>query len=361
MNTSLPAGPTGLLASVTGPDEAEIALAGGADIIDLKDPAKGALGAVAPDVLVATLARIAGRRPVSAVAGDLPMEPDAVCAAVALRRSADHVKIGLFPASAADRRAVVAALSQEAARTSLIAVFFADGDPDFSLLADLKAAGFSGAMIDTMNKGSGGLLKHLPTAEIAAFVESCRTFDLISGLAGSLEPPDVPRLAVLRPHYLGFRGALTTGGRAGPIDPLAVAAMRALIDAEQDRRVAPDNAPTDRIFVRDMVVEMEIGAYGFERGQRQSVRFTVEGDVVRTASRDDRMVSVYSYDIIMDAVRRLVARGHTDLVETLAEDLAEMLLADPRLRRVLVRVEKLQLGPAAVGIEIRRPDAGSRL
>ncbi|KQT70097.1 hypothetical protein ASG54_13585 [Aureimonas sp. Leaf460] len=350
-----PSGTTGFLASVTGPEEAGIALEGGADIIDLKDPAKGALGAVTPDVLRATLDLVAGRRPVSAVAGDLPMEPGLVCAAVAERRAAAHVKIGLFPASAEARRAVVAALSDEAAKTSLIAVLFADGDPDLSLLADLKAAGFSGAMIDTMNKGAGGLLKHLPTHELARFVESCRAFGLMSGLAGSLEPPDVPRLAVLRPDYLGFRGALTTGPRSGPIDLAAVSAMRALIDTEAGRGIDIKSAPTDRIFVRDMVVEMEIGAYGFERGRRQSVRFTVEGDVVRAIRRDDAMASIYSYDIIMDAVRDLVARGHTDLVETLAEDLAETLLKDRRLRRVTVRVEKLDLGPGAVGIEVVRP------
>ena len=73
------------LASVTGPEEAEVALAHGADIIDLKDAANGALGAVAPDVVRATVAAIAGRRPTSAVTGELPMEPAAI---VARRRGA---------------------------------------------------------------------------------------------------------------------------------------------------------------------------------------------------------------------------------------------------------------------------------
>jgi len=71
-----------LLASVTGAGEAEIALAHGADIIDLKDPAQGALGALEPMAVRATLAAIAGRRPVSAVIGDLPMQPDIIYRAV---------------------------------------------------------------------------------------------------------------------------------------------------------------------------------------------------------------------------------------------------------------------------------------
>jgi (5-formylfuran-3-yl)methyl phosphate synthase len=348
-----------MLASVTGPAEAAVALAGGADFIDLKDPAQGALGAVSPAVLAATLETVAGRRPVSAVAGDLPMQPAVVAEAVAARRAAAFVKIGLFPAPAEARRAVIAGLAAIAAETRLIAVFFADGDPDFSLLDDLRAAGFHGAMIDTLGKANAGLLRHLPAGALGGFVERCRALGLVSGLAGSLEAPDVPRLAVLQPDYLGFRRALTAGRREDAIDLAAVEAMRALISAE-NRNLSPREAgeaaagETDLIFVRDFVQEMEIGAYGFERGRRQTVRFSVEADVLRAPVRPGVVADIYSYDLIMDAVRSLVAAGHTDFVETLAEELAATLLGDRRLRAVTVRVEKLQLGPGAVGIEIRR-------
>ena len=346
-----------MLASVTGPDEAAVALAGGADIIDLKDPTKGALGAVSPEILAATITTVAGRRPVSAVAGDLPMAPEAVREAVAARRAAAFVKIGLFPATIDARRAVIAALADLASETRLIAVFFADGDPDFALLDDLKTAGFHGAMIDTLGKAGGGLLWHLSAGALGGFVARCRALGLVSGLAGSLEAPDVPRLAVLRPDYLGFRRALTAGRREDAIELGAVRAMRALIDAET-RDVLDEvdfkTAETDRIFVRDFTLEMEIGAYGFERGRQQTVRFSVEADVVRAPVRPGEMADIYSYDLIMDAVRSLVASGHTDFVETLAEELAATILGDRRVRAVAVKVEKLQLGPGAVGIEIRR-------
>ena len=90
-----------LLASVTGPEEAELALDRGADIIDLKNPAAGALGALATETVRACLSVVGGRRPVSAVAGDLPMQPDVIVAAVeALARTGvDYVKVGLFPAA----------------------------------------------------------------------------------------------------------------------------------------------------------------------------------------------------------------------------------------------------------------------
>ncbi|BDA86320.1 hypothetical protein Sa4125_38620 [Aureimonas sp. SA4125] len=349
-----------LLASVTGPDEAELALEGGADFIDLKDPRQGALGAVSPEILAATIARVAGRRPVSAVAGDLPMQPDAVRSAVAARAAADFVKIGLFPASRDDRQDVIFALASQAAATPLIAVFFADGDPDFSLLTDLARAGFRGAMIDTIGKDGGGLLKHLSLHALAGFVTDCRERGLLCGLAGSLEAPDVPRLGVLKPDYLGFRRALTAGRREDGLSLDAVRTIRVLIDTEASSPAAvvektPSSARTDRIFVRDFTLDMEIGAYGFERGRTQKVRFSVDAAVAPASSAPASMADIYSYDLIMDAVRSLVARGHTDLVETLAEDLAQAVLGDARVTSVTVRVEKLELGPAAVGIEIHRP------
>ena len=349
-----------LLASVTGPDEAEIVLAGGADLVDLKDPSRGALGAVSPEILEGTIRRVAGRRPVSAVAGDLPMQPGLVVREVEARRAADYVKIGLFPAARDDRVAVIAALAPLARTTKLIAVFFADGAPDFALLPALAEAGFAGAMIDTMGKGGGGLLRHLSVAVLGEFVKTARSLGLMTGLAGSLEPPDVPRLAVLKPDYLGFRGALTAGGRAAPVDPEAVRRIRALIPKGEDEEDEDGggsrsaNGPSDRIFVRDYVLAMEIGAYGHERGRRQKVRFSVEAAVAPIPRHATSMADIYSYDVILDAIRSLAGHGHTELVETLAVELADTLLADPRLRQVTVRVEKLELGPEAVGVEISR-------
>ena len=362
---------TKFLASVTGPREAETVLAGGADLVDLKDPAKGALGAVSPAILAETIASVAGRRPVSAVAGDLPMEPVVVRAAVEARLAADYVKVGLFPAPRPARLAVIEALASFAAPTGLIAVFFADGDPDFDLLPALAEAGFAGAMIDTMGKGSGRLLSYLSVERLAFFVRTARDLGLMTGLAGSLEPPDVPRLKVLSPDYLGFRGALTAGARDAAIDLDKVRAIRALIDpvgsrsAEERTGVAaaslrPHHAATrrqaggDRIFVRDFTVAMEIGAYGFERGRTQKVRFSVEAEIEPIARDARSMADIYSYDVILDAIRGLAARGHTDLVETLALDLADLVLTDRRVWAVTVSVEKLELGPEAVGISITR-------
>ena len=69
------------------------------------------------------------------------------------------------------------------------------------------------------------------------------------------------------------------------------------------------------------------------------------------------MRHVFSYDIIMDGIRTIVARGHVQLSEALAEQVAAHVLEDPRVMRVTVRVEKLELGPGGVGVEIERKRA----
>ncbi|MBN9509341.1 MAG: dihydroneopterin aldolase [Alphaproteobacteria bacterium] len=371
-----------MLASVTGPEEAETALLGGVDVIDLKDPARGALGAVEAATVAATAARLAGQRTLSAVAGDGPLAALLPVAEAMAGAGADIVKLGLAPGT---DPAELKAFAPLAGRVRLVGVLFADLGPDLGLVAALAEAGFAGAMLDTARKGGGTLLEVWDLPAIAGFVAACRARDNFScGLAGGLEPPDVPRLLVLEPALLGFRGALCRGGRAGPIDLEAVRLVRALIPREADEdagrgvdwRVlaahgyAPDPegdpAVTDRVFVRDLVLPAFIGAYARERSAPQRVRFTVEVLVARSGRPTQDMRDIYSYDIISDGIRMLLAAGHVDLVETLAERIAALLLADARVVKACVRVEKLDLPAGVVGVAIERtrasmPEAGDLL
>jgi (5-formylfuran-3-yl)methyl phosphate synthase len=345
---------TRFLASVASLAEARVALAGGADIIDCKDPARGALGALTPDVVRAIVGDMRGKKPVSAVTGDLPMQPDAVASAARAMAGCgvDFIKIGLFPDEG--RIACIKALAPLAAKHRIIGVLFADRAPDMTLLPLLAANGFAGVMIDTAGKGAGRLLKHLDVPALAAFVKACRVQKLMCGLAGSLEPPDVPRLLALAPDFLGFRGALCKGGRGGALDAGALAVIRALIP-QGDVAVAPDalQDETDCVFVADFIAPMRIGAYAHEKLAPQAVRFNVEVDVVRAVQGDD-MRGVFSYDLITDGITLLAATEVFALVETAAERVAEMALAHPRARRVRVKAEKMDLGPHRVGVKIER-------
>lgn len=367
-----------MLASVTGPAEADLVIAAGADIIDLKDPATGALGALPLHVVRATLAHVAGRRPVSAVTGDLPMVPQTVRDAAEAMAACgiDYVKVGMFPSERA--REVIATFAETARRTNLIAVFFADLTPDFDLIDACAEAGFAGAMLDTARKGEGRLIAHLDFPSLEQFVARCHGRGLIAGLAGSLEPPDVPRLLPLKPDLLGFRSALCRGGeRKSELDPQAIAVIRGLIPAERPR-AGPDNidwrlraargysvesGASDRVFIRDLVVNARIGAYSHEHQREQRLRFNVEADVRRPDLQSGDMREVFSYDTIRDAIELSVARGHVALVETLAEDIADQVLRDPRVLGVTIRIEKLDIIAGAVGVEIRRerPKASARV
>jgi dihydroneopterin aldolase len=117
-----------------------------------------------------------------------------------------------------------------------------------------------------------------------------------------------------------------------------------------------DGGARDRIFVRGFVLPVAVGVYDEEQGVTQKVSFTVEAAVAASCvPKGDAIAEVPSYDDLVGAVRAVVADGHINLVETLAERIAERCLRDERIVSVRVRVEKLERGPASVGVEIVRP------
>jgi dihydroneopterin aldolase len=371
-----------LLASVTGSQEAELAVTHGADIIDLKDPSQGALGALGLSVVSDVLSTIAGRRPASAVIGDLPMEPGAIAAAVeaTAKTGVDFVKVGLFAGS--KRKECIRALGSFAGRTKIVGVMFADSEPDNELINLMAESGFAGAMMDTARKDGRRLLDHADPAAIGRFVRGCRSQGLLTGLAGSLEAADVPRLLLLAPDYLGFRGALCDrhDRRAG-LDPAELKLIRGLIPQdprnvqaerpEQKKRdywvlaargyfgEPKDDAAVDRILVQDFEIPVRVGAYENERSFAQRVRFNVSAEVPRAAKPAQDMRDVLSYDIITDGIRLIAAEGHIPLLETLAERIASLLLDHAQVQRVTVKIEKVEIGSGRVGVEITRQRAAS--
>ncbi|MCL6707887.1 dihydroneopterin aldolase [Pseudomonas sp. R2.Fl] len=362
-----------MLASVRDRREAEIVLQAGADIIDLKDPARGALGAVDTPEIADVVGFVAGKRPVSAACGEFSGDPAALRAKVEEIAAAgvDFIKIGFLPSSPI--AAGVEALADVAGHRKLIAVLFADHRYDENVMVSFAKAGFHGVMLDTDDKSKGRLLHHMPPGHIPDFVAEGHRHGLMVGLAGSLEAPDIPRLLPGKPDYLGFRGALCEGlSRNADIDADAVAKIRALIPDERpvekpagvDLRLlaargyfpgaADEDLGTDQIFVRDFVLPVHIGAYGYEHGKPQKMRFDVTADVLRVTRDPKDMHHIVSYDLIMDGIRAIVGRGHVDLVETLVEQTAAFILENPRVARVVVRAEKLELGPGGVGVQIER-------
>ena len=116
--------------------------------------------------------------------------------------------------------------------------------------------------------------------------------------------------------------------------------------------------PRDRISLRDHVVEADIGAFQKERGHKQRLRFNVVVEVRPvTEPLDDDVDRILSYDRITEAIADELAAERLNLLETLAERVAERILAEPAAMRAFVRIEKLDIGPYALGVEIVRSRA----
>lgn len=117
------------------------------------------------------------------------------------------------------------------------------------------------------------------------------------------------------------------------------------------------NAKLYRILVRDLVVKCLIGIHAHELLAPQRVRINVEMAVFEQAGPlSDDIANVVSYEDVIEGVKTMVAEGHINLVETLAEKIATLCLTDERVQSVRIRVEKLDVyaEAASVGIEIER-------
>lgn len=200
---------TGLLISITNLKEAEIAIRADVDILDMKNPAEGALGQL-PLATITEIASIADKRCMtSATIGDLPMQPEILAKATErlVGTGVDIIKIGFF---GREHHAVCASAVAHAAkgRARLIAVLMADQFPNFTLMPALKAAGFYGVMLDTAIKQGKHLLNHLEVNELQEFCGRAKEQSLVTGLAGSLRESHIQALVKLGADYLGFRGAV---------------------------------------------------------------------------------------------------------------------------------------------------------
>lgn len=199
------------------------------------------------------------------------------------------------------------------------------------------------------------IFNQMSMTDIGYFINKARQMGLETGVSGGLEAPDIPRLLTLQPNYLDFTHS--TFIKEGHMSKeRANSMLRTLLPIETHDKFVNDRADlgTDRILVKNFVLSMKIGAYKREFLKKQNVRFNVVADIARISDNPEDMSHIFSYDLILDAIRHLAELEHIELVETLAERLASRILVYPRVTKIMVRVEKLDLGPEAVGIEIER-------
>ncbi len=209
-----------LLASVRTVEEALDAAAAGADIIDLKEPRGGALGALPLAVIheiVSVLHRRQPRIPISATIGEGPLsrvQSVADC-------GADYVKVGVQSPAALYALASLA--------SPVVPVLLADTGPDIACVELACQLGFPIVMLDTADKSRGSLFDSVPLAALRRIVERVQASGVRIGLAGALRFEHVPALRELAPDIAGFRGALCDGGRGGKLDPRKLSELRAAL------------------------------------------------------------------------------------------------------------------------------------
>ncbi|WP_347989402.1 (5-formylfuran-3-yl)methyl phosphate synthase [Methylomonas sp. AM2-LC] len=220
-----------MLASVNSLAEARLVEAAQVDIIDLKQPSLGALGALDTQVVADIVLNLLPTSKVSATVGDLPMHKETVCNAVAAmaETGVDYIKVGIFPGG--EPLECIAGLAEFAQNGyALIAVLFADAPLDLTLIPRLAAAGFRGVMLDTQFKQHGSLPHLLEPEQLQTFVQTAQNHALLTGLAGSLTSADIAGLLPLQADYLGFRGALCCKGcRTSDLDISQVTHIKTLL------------------------------------------------------------------------------------------------------------------------------------
>jgi len=218
-----------------------MALQCGADIIDLKDPAQGALGALPLEVITEVVAFIqakdpSARRLTSATVGDLPMQPELMREQVLalLQTKVDIIKIGFFAdlnAGLADYQPCIDALMPIArSGTKLVAVLFAEYEYPPAVVSAIKNAGFYGVMLDTAEKNGNTFLDYFSADEIKAFAERVQAQGLLFGLAGSLNLQHVATVSEIAPDYMGFRGGVCMEHqRKAGLDSVKIRAIRRIM------------------------------------------------------------------------------------------------------------------------------------
>lgn len=218
-----------LLVSVANSTDAQNAVDGGADLVDAKDPAAGALGAVSLDTLRQIQTAVAGRRAVSAALGDAEDEETIERTAFEYGSAGlAFVKIGFAGITSAIhvdrliRAAVRGAGTVRQHGCRVVAVAYADtggtSSIDRTTLVDVAArAGASGVLLDTALKGGRGLRQFVPHRALESWVDMAHGAGLFAALAGQLTADDLPCLYEIGADIAGVRGAACAAGRSSPV------------------------------------------------------------------------------------------------------------------------------------------------
>jgi uncharacterized protein (UPF0264 family) len=233
-----------LLVSVRDAEEAFAAVTGGADIIDVKEPAHGSLGRAAAQTIdtIGTRLEAAGYAgPLSAALGELREFPEISTVEFPSRRLT-WLKVGLSGMASAWRAHWTALRNRiaDCSPAGLIAVVYADwkhcgAPPPTEIVEFAISQGAPGILFDTFEKRGTTLLDHISRGELEELLPQIQTAGRFVALAGSIGRLQLHDLIELRPDILAVRSAVCRGGRQGRVDAALVADFR----SDMQRQISP--------------------------------------------------------------------------------------------------------------------------
>jgi (5-formylfuran-3-yl)methyl phosphate synthase len=227
-----------LLVSPMNLEEARAAMAGGADILDVKNPKEGSLGANFPWAIREVVKLAEGRVPVSATIGDLEYKPGTASLAAlgAAVSGADYIKAGLLGVRTADQASdmlgsIVQAVKECDIQKKVVASAYSDfcrvGSISPMLLADVaNSSGADVIMVDTAIKDGKSTFEFMTEPELSEFISAGHHLGLEVAIAGTIGFQDLDLLKRVNPDIIGVRGIVCGGDRKSAIKPELVSKLK---------------------------------------------------------------------------------------------------------------------------------------
>ena len=230
-----------LLVSPINLEEARSAMNGGADIIDVKNPKEGSLGANFPWVIKSVADAVNSKVPISATIGDFNYKPGTASLAAlgAAVSGADFIKVGLFDIQTNEQalemaQRVVKSVKNYDSSKKVVISGYADykrinSIPVSELPPICKEAGADVVMMDTGVKDGRSTFEFMTNEELSDFTAAAREHGLLSAIAGSINFDDIDALNQIDPDIIGIRGCVCGGDRNSVIQQKLVEDLKAML------------------------------------------------------------------------------------------------------------------------------------
>ena len=119
-----------------------------------------------------------------------------------------------------------------------------------------------------------------------------------------------------------------------------------------------------KILINDLILDLKLGYYDFEKEKAQKVKFSLEIDYQdKKPSNDKDIKSIVNYGTIVKLITKLVKKKHYNFLETLAEAVFDELFKDKRIAKIMLKIEKLEILKecSSVGIQITKKRSHEKL